>query len=73
MLASLRQRNSVPPTHMRCMITKAPGQGDDGLLGATPAGNLHAPGLEPGPCLGAREQHLRGLVEGGAHYRVAAL
>src|SRR3954447_22404553 len=37
---------------------EASGQGDDRFLGAAPACHLHAPGLEPGPGPGTREQHL---------------
>ena len=44
------QRNSVPSTQMRCMMTAKPTrQRDDGLLHAAAPGDLHRPGLEPGP------------------------
>src|SRR3954468_22596626 len=52
---------------------ETPCQGDNRFLGTAPPRHLHAPGLEPGPCLGTCEEHLCGLVEGGAHHRVAAL
>src|SRR5689334_4842008 len=51
---------------------EAPCQSDNRLPDAAPTCHLHAPGLEPGPCLGTREKHLGGFVEGGAHHRVAA-
>ncbi len=52
---------------------EASGQGDDRLLGSAATSNLHAPGLEPGPFLGACEKHLRRLVECRPHHCVAAL
>src|SRR3954470_2072955 len=36
---------------------EAPCQSDNRLPGAAPTCHLHAPGLEPGPCLGTREKH----------------
>ena len=44
------QRNSVPSTHMRCIITaNRRGQGRDRLFHPATPGDLHRPGFEPGP------------------------
>src|ERR1700751_4423920 len=53
--------------------SEAPGQGDDRLLASASARHLHAPSLEPGPFLGACEEHLSGLIEYRAHHGVSAL
>jgi hypothetical protein len=44
---SLVQRNSVPSTHMRCIITASRRQGHDRLFHPAAPGDLHGPGLEP--------------------------
>src|SRR5262249_26384360 len=46
---SLVHRNSVPSTHMRCIITAKRRASATRLLQPAVAGNLHRPGLEPGP------------------------
>src|SRR5215813_2958025 len=62
-------RNSVPSTHMRCMMPAS--QGHDRLLHSAAPGDLHGPGLKPGPFL--RTQHaLRCFVEHHPHHFIAA-
>src|SRR5580704_8776481 len=52
---------------------KASGQGNDRLFASAMTSDLHAPSLEPGPFLGACEEHLRRLVECGPHHGVPTL
>src|SRR5262249_53139003 len=67
---SLVQRNSVPSTQMRCRITASRRAGHDRLLHSAAPGDLHGPGLEPGPFL--RMQHaLRCFVEHHPHHLIS--
>ena len=64
------QRNSVPSTQMRCIIT-ANRRASATIAFFTASGDLHRPGLEPGPFL--RIQHaLSGFVEHDPHHLISA-
>ena len=65
------QRNSVPSTQMRCIIRPAGVPGPQSPFSFHGAGDLHGPGLEPGPFL--RTQHaLSCFVEHHPHHLVSA-
>jgi hypothetical protein len=64
--------NSVPSTQMRCMIT-ARRRAKATTAFFIPPGDLHRPGLEPAPLVGASPHYLSRFVEHHSHHLVPAL
>ena len=67
------QLNSVPSTQMRCMITaNRRASATIAFFISTMPGDLHCPGLEPGPIRRTHQHDLRRFVEHHPHHLVAA-
>jgi hypothetical protein len=69
---SLVHRNSVPSTHMRCMITaKRRASATIAFFIPRCPGDLHRPGLEPGPFCRTYQHALGRFVEHHPHHLVS--
>src|SRR6516162_5127708 len=70
---SLVHRNSVPSTHTRCMITaNRRASATIALLHPAMPGDLHRPGLEPGPFRRTHQHALGRFVEHHPHHLISA-
>ena len=72
--SSLPQRNSVPSTQMRCSTTLSlRASATRARRSPRRPGHLHRPALQRREARHPRQQHVRGLVERGAHAGIADL